>query len=183
MIYKWILTTFIYALVFLRPAEVMGQSDTEFFFGFDLRKYENIKVEKVLQSDLLQMDDGEKVKLIGIKRVAEVKRKKNIDRDEHGFAVAENHSPVMPLEERAYEFVAELLEGKSVRLEFDDQKKDDDYNTLAYVFLLEDGLFVNAAILKAGMALLQVRPPNKKYRQELRSAYQEARREFIGIHN
>ena len=32
-------------------------------------------------------------------------------------------------------FTRELLEGQHVRLEFDNEKKDDDYFTLAYVFL------------------------------------------------
>ena len=76
----------------------------------------------------------------------------------------------------------DLLDQKRVRLEFDDDKKDDELNTLAYVFLKDENTFINAEILRQGYAQLQVRPPNTKYKQELRSAYKEAREQFRGVH-
>ena len=78
--------------------------------------------------------------------------------------------------------IAEVrVEGDKVRIEFDRNKKNKDFDTLAYVFLEEENLFINAEILRLGYAHLQISPPNMKYASELREAYQEARREKRGF--
>ena len=60
-------------------------------------------------------------------------------------------------------------------------KKDEDFITLAYVFLVENDVFVNAEILRQGFADLQLRAPNLKYSDILRRAYREAREQLRGL--
>ena len=85
--------------------------------------------------------------------------------------------------DQAFNFIKELLEGKRVRLEFDEQKKDIDQKTLAYVFLIKTNLFVNKEILRQGFAYLHISPPNTKYENELKKAYKEAAQEQRGLQN
>jgi micrococcal nuclease len=56
-----------------------------------------------------------------------------------------------PFGDRASAFLRGLVDGKVVRLEYDGDRKDQYDRTLAYVFL-EDGTFVNEAIIRAGWA-------------------------------
>ena len=84
---------------------------------------------------------------------------------------------------RSYLFAQKLLEGKRVRLEFDTEKKNDNYETLAYVFLPKDSLFVNAEIIRQGYAELSMSPLNTKYADQLREAYKEAKGEHRGLYD
>ena len=51
---------------------------------------------------------------------------------------------------RAKAFTENLVEGHSVRLEYDWQRTDKYGRTLAYVYREEDGLLVNAEIIRQG---------------------------------
>ena len=144
-------------------------------------QYQKVLVQRVISADTLELETGEKVRLIGIKAPeAPKRRQQDITRDKFGFTIEEKN-PLTPIEEQAFDFVRELLEDKFVRLEFDSQKAGDDYVTLAYVFRVEDSLFVNTEILKQGFAALRIRIPNTKYKEELRAAYRESRREKRGL--
>ena len=61
----------------------------------------------------------------------------------------------------ATEYVKSLIEGKTVGLEFDIEKKDKYDRFLAYVWL--DGTLVNKDIYQAGHGELMMIPPNTKY--------------------
>ena len=137
-------------------------------------------VRTVLRADTLRLDDDQVVRLIGL-RAPDRPRAKPRDRDEYGFILPES-SPETTLEEQAFDFVKFLLEGQTVRLEYDHQARDRDFHLLAYVYREQDDLFVNAEILRQGYAWLQTTPPNTKYAQQLRAAYQEARTARRGIH-
>lgn len=141
--------------------------------------YEEIVVEEVLSVDIIRLENEEKIKLIGIK-APKTPPKEKIERDEKGIVVRRKDISLKTLEESAFDFVDELLKGKKVRLEFD-VHKNSPQGTPAYVFLVEDNSFVNAEVLRQGFAYLQISPPNTKYEQELRDAYQEARREKRGL--
>ena len=135
-------------------------------------------VEEVLQADRLLLADGQKIHLIGIDApYFDLRAKQAAD-----IAVdkPESINPETALEEQGYVFVQRLLEGKHVKIEYDTLKKDDEGDTLAYVFL-PDGTFVNAEVLRRGFAQLKIRPPNLKYAERLREAYREARREMRGL--
>lgn len=145
-------------------------------------------VQEVITSDLIVIENylkkGENIRLAGIKASAlEAKKKPTAERDAYGFPIEEEASPDIPVEKRALDFVKGLVEGKKIRIEYDRVQKNDKLETIAYVFLVEDHVFVNTEILRQGYATLSVLPLNKKYLDELQKAYQEARREKRGIHS
>lgn len=150
-------------------------------WGQNVDEYRDVVVQDVVRADTIRLENGETVRLIGVRAFGNPARKKKISRDEYGFVVKEKADLEVPLEEEAQEFVRELLEGEHVRLEFDAMPKDAEYKTLAYVFLIEGNTFVNARILERGFAGLQLQAPNLKYAQQLRDAYREGRLYSHGI--
>lgn len=143
--------------------------------------YKEIKVEKILKSDVIILEDGKKIHLIGVKGF-EAPKRYNRPTDAYGFVIEDPVTdPTTPVEDQAYEFVTELMEHKRVRIEFDTQALDNNGYTFGYVFL-PDGKMVNAEILRQGFGELSIQPPNLKYADQLREAYREARTEKRGIH-
>lgn len=140
----------------------------------------DIKVEQVVSVDTLLLENGERIKLIGVKGLARPRRK-NVKYDQFGFEI-EEFNPLVSLEERAFDFVRSLLEGQRIDIEFDVRKQNDQFQTLAYVFLSGDKKLINAEIVRQGYAHLHIQPPNTKYADALRAAYQEARNEKRGLH-
>ncbi len=175
----------IYSLIlFLIPACILltesrswCETPSEPLLG-NSKKYDHVMVKKVLTPEIFILETGEKIALIGMNAPPPPPRK-NRERDEHGFII-EDKNPTTSLEQQALDFTKDLLEGKYVRLEFDIEQKNDEYLTLAYAFL-EDKTFINAEIIKQGYANLKITPPNTKYANLLREAYQEARREKRGL--
>ena len=76
-------------------------------------------------------------------------------------------------------FTANMVEGKKVRLEFDQNQRDKYKRLLAYVYL-EDGTFLNAEIIKQGYGYAYTRFPFK-YLQEFRIYEKEARLRKRGL--
>jgi micrococcal nuclease len=75
----------------------------------------------------------------------------------------------------------QLVEGWRLRLVFDREKKDRYGRTLAYVYR-SDGLFVNAELLKEGLAYVLYRFPNgRRKAKTLLSAQREAMEKHVGI--
>mgnify|MGYP003562767794 CR=1 FL=1 len=74
----------------------------------------------------------------------------------------------------------QLVEGWRLRLVFDREKKDRYGRTLAYVYR-SDGLFVNAELLKEGLAYVLYRFPNGRRAKTLLSAQREAMEKHVGI--
>jgi endonuclease YncB( thermonuclease family) len=173
---------FICAVIFY-PSLVLSETDFSLFFK-DASQYQDVVVKEVLSVNTITLEGerGEIITLIGL-RAPDLPRskKESINRDQYGFTIKKEVDPMTPIEEKAFDFVKEFLEGQHVRLEFDAEKKDDSYATLAYVFLLKDDTFVNAEILRQGFAHLSISPPNTKYAHELREAYKEARSEKRGL--
>ncbi|MFP4472744.1 MAG: thermonuclease family protein [Candidatus Omnitrophota bacterium] len=147
----------------------------------DSNAFQRVRVREVESTSRIELEDNTTVHLIGLKALGAPRRKK-IERDQFGFVIEEN-DPVIHLEERALEFVRILLEGRLVRLEFDQQKHTADGDLLAYVYLADNDNLVNTEILRNGYADLSLQPPNIKYRTDLRAAYREARQEQRGLHN
>jgi len=158
----------------------MAQAVYEFILG-NAGKYQDIIIDEVLSTDTVRLQNKEIVSLIGVRANKVPKSKKKPDRDRFGFEIKEHVSPLLGVDEKAFAFVKELLEGKHIRLEFDVEKKDDNHRTTAYLFLLENDMFVNFEILRQGYAHLQIKVPNTKYAENLREAYQEARKEKRGF--
>ncbi len=167
-----------FVLLILGATTVGAESGLKSYFDNN-SVYEEILVQEVLSVDTLRLENEEKIKLIGIK-APQSPAKEKIERDEKGQVIRRKDTSLKTIEESAFDFTEELLKGKKVRLEFDTHKNSSQ-GTPAYVFLVEDNSFVNAEILRQGFAYLQISPPNTKYEQELRDAYQEARREKRGL--
>jgi len=180
------------------PNVAFAETNIDFFFKTD-SQYQDVVVQKVINTHLIQLQgktnvtvEGleERIRLIGLRSpeiirepVEKTQHPEIIKRNDLGMTTEREDTvnPVTPLNEKALEYTKELLEGKRVRLEFDSTKKDEKFQTLAYVFLLEDNTFVNAEIIRQGYANLQISPPNTKYAKELRAAYKEARQEKRGL--
>jgi len=125
-------------------------------------------VTHVVDGDTLVLDGGERVRLIGVD-------------------TPETKHPEKPVEyfgKEASAFTRRMLEGKRVRLDYDQANahvhhKDRYGRTLAYVFL-EDGTFINAEIIKRGYGDTYTRLPFR-YLDKFRRYEQEARKARRGL--
>lgn len=126
-------------------------------------------VTKVVDGDTFWVDDetskGIKVRLIGV----DAPESRKTFKKEIGYFGKE-----------AKAYLTNLLDGKSVRLEFDLNRTDQYGRTLAYVFL-QNGTFVNAELVKNGYAMVMTVPPNVKFADEFVKLQQEARENKRGL--
>ena len=171
---------FILAALFLGILSGRTAAAEDELFARLSAKYENVRVERVIKADLIVLDNGKKIRLIGLKAI-DKPRPKNVERDAYGFVIEDVSDPTTTLEERASDFADQLLSNKKVKIEFDTQSADEDGYTWGYVFL-PDGTMANSEILRQGLAQLQIQPPNTKHAERLREAYREAHQEKRGIH-
>lgn len=172
---KILMACLVLQLIFLDP---LCYSD-ELFLKLS-QGYKNVNIERLIKSDLILLENGKKVHLIGIK-VFDEPRRKNLPTDQYGFVIEDTSDPTTSIEDRAQEFARDLMEHKKVRVEFDMKTIDKDGFVLGYVYL-PDGKMANAEILRQGYAELHIQPPNLKYAEQLREAYREARAEKRGVH-
>jgi len=121
-----------------------------------LAEDDKIIVQKVIDPATIELNTGEIVKYIGIKAS-----------DSKGY------------EKDAIEFNKKLVEGKAIRLEFDDKVRDQDGNLLAYVYC--DDVFINSEIIKQGYGLIEIISPNIKYAEDFIKLEREAREARRGI--
>jgi micrococcal nuclease len=86
-----------------------------------------------------------------------------------------------PYGAQATRFLARALPvGSSVRLDLDVRERDRYGRLLAYVWTAA-GAMVNEALLRAGYAVVDIRPPNVKYADTLRAAARAAREGSAGL--
>ena len=121
------------------------------------------RVERVVDGDTIKLANGEKVRYIGID-TPETKHPKK---------------PVQYMGEEASEANRKLGEGKTVRLEFDVQKRDKYGRMLAYVYV--DDIFVNAWLVENGFAQVSTYPPNVKHQELFLKLQREARENKRGL--
>jgi endonuclease YncB( thermonuclease family) len=69
--------------------------------------------------------------------------------------------------------VTGLIQGKTVRLEYDRERYDRYGRLLAYLYL-PDGTMVNVAVVRQGLARVYSTPPNLRHQEALNAAQQEA---------
>ena len=134
---------------------------------------------KVVSSDLIVLEDGRRVKLIGIESAGPPPRH-YAKFDDKGHVIEEPEEPTIPLEEQALTYAQNLLENKKVKLEYDVDSRDSKGYLYAYVYL-PDNRMANTELLRMGFVKLRIVPPNVKYEERLNSAYQEAKREKRGL--
>ncbi|MFW6006673.1 MAG: thermonuclease family protein [Bacillota bacterium] len=133
-----------------------------------LKFLEKVQVKKIIDGDTFVINNGEKVRLIGVD-TPEFNREKD-DKTRDFYA------------KRAAEYTRKWLKQKydNIYLEYGNELKDEYDRLLAYVFL-PDGTFFNARILKDGYAYLLTVPPNIKYVKLFKKTVGEARENKRGL--
>lgn len=139
--------------------------------------YSDILVKRAVDGDTLELENGERVRLIGID-TPEMHDSQKLFRDSRNLQ--QDIQTIKALGRRAYEFTRALVEGKMVRLEFDVEKYDKYKRLLAYAYL-KDGTFINAKIVEEGFASLLTIPPNVKYSDLFLKLYRQARENKKGL--
>jgi micrococcal nuclease len=120
---------------------------------------ESIKCTKVVDGTTIILNNGEPVRLVGV----------NIPETRN------NNKRVERYRNEAFVFTKKMVEGKEVRLEYNQQQRDKQGRLLAYVYLT-DGTFLNAEIIKQGYGYADTNFPFKhmeefgKYEKEAREA-------------
>ncbi|MGE5839306.1 MAG: thermonuclease family protein [Deltaproteobacteria bacterium] len=123
-----------------------------------------IYVKQVFDGDTLALSTGEQVRYLGVD---------SPEIDHQG-----GKSDFLAHEAR--ELNAKLVQGKSVRLEYDAERKDHHGRLLAYVYL-ENGDMVNELLVRKGLARVLARPPNLKHFSLLLDSQRRAMVERVGI--
>jgi micrococcal nuclease len=121
-------------------------------------------VKQVYDGDTLALSTGEQVRYVGMD-APEIDHKGG----KSDFLAHE-----------ARELNAKLVQGKQVRLEFDQERNDHHGRLLAYVFL-ENGDMVNELLVRKGLARVLPKPPNLKYFSLLLDSQRRAMAERVGL--
>jgi micrococcal nuclease len=140
-------------------------------------QYSAIAVERAVDGDTLKLANGERVRLIGID-TPEMHESEKLYRDSRKSG--QDAQIIQAMGRRAYKFTKELVEGKTVRLEFDVEKRDKYGRLLGYAYL-PDNTFVNAEIIRQGYASVMTYPPNVKHADEFLRLYRQARDSKLGL--
>jgi micrococcal nuclease len=121
-------------------------------------------VKHITDGDTIITTTGEKIRLLGI------------DSPE----IASEKMPAQFFSEESKIAAINLLKGKSIRLEFDEEKTDKYGRLLAYIFL-KDGTFINAKLIEDGYARAYFIPPNVKYYSHFKKLEKEAIKNRKGV--
>ena len=128
-------------------------------------------VTRIVDGDTFWVDDGSekgmKVRLIGVD-APETRNSRNKVKAAFG--------------DESTKYLTGLINGKRVRLEYDIDTLDQYGRTLAYVYL-EDGMFVNASLVRNGYATVMTTPPNVRYADTFVELAGKARKRNRGLWN
>jgi len=143
---------------------------------------EHAIVLRVIDGDTLLLriatTSTEKVRLIGVDTL-ESKHNKRAQFQAEKSAV--DVKTITKLGKLAFENTRQLAPiGSSLELEYDRTKRDKYGRLLAYAYL-PDGTMLNERILVTGFANLLTVPPNVKYAERFKRAYQESRSAARGL--
>jgi len=114
----------------------------------------NLKVKRVIDGNTIELTTGAKVRYIGV----------DVPRDKYFQAMEANR---------------QLVEGKSIRLEFDVEKKDGYGRVLVYAYV--DSIFVNARLIEEGYARFSVHPKNARHQNVFLDLEEKAKKAEAGI--
>lgn len=127
------------------------------------QRYKN-KVTRVYDGDTIKLENGEKVRLLGI------------DTPE----VESYYQQATPGGNVAKKWLTKQLDGADIYLEYDQQRRDKYTRLLAHVFL-ENGDHINVTLVEKGLAIVNLFPPNLRYKDELLAAQKVAQQQHIGM--
>ncbi|MSR59829.1 MAG: hypothetical protein EXS05_19695 [Planctomycetaceae bacterium] len=121
-------------------------------------------VKRAVDGDTLLLRDGQRVRLLGVD-TPETKRE---------------GTPVQPWGPEAHDFTQRMVEGKKVRLQFDQEHEDKYGRVLAYVYI--DDKLLNEELLREGLGHALLKHPYRlAMKQRFRQAEREARDAKLGI--
>lgn len=142
---------------------------------------ETATVVRFIDGDTIKISIGgrqENIRLIGID-APESRANNKAYKDAYKSKQDVEH--VVALGKQASAFVNTLVrKGDTIRLEYDVEKRDQNRRLLGYVYLA-DGAMLNETIIRSGYASLMTYPPNVKYADRFRQAYQEATQARRGL--
>jgi len=122
------------------------------------------RVKRVVDGDTLLLDNGVRVRLLGVNTPE----------------IPHDDKPAEPLGYEAADFTRRLVEGKDVTLEYDKERVDDYGRTLAYVYI--DGRMLNETLIEEGFSQAVTRHPYRSDRKKLFEAAEvRARAKKIGF--
>lgn len=122
------------------------------------------RVRYVIDGDTAVLEGGAHVRFLGIDAP-------EMERD---------GQPAQFMAHKSKAYVAGLIQGKLVRLEYDRERYDRYGRLLAYLFL-PDGTMVNQAVVRQGLARVYAHAPNVRYQEALDATQQEAMAAGRGI--
>ncbi len=123
-----------------------------------------VHVVRVYDGDTFRTTSGERVRLLGI----------------NAPEVAHNRQREQVMGHEASIRLQQLISGKTVRLSFDKVRQDDYGRTLAHVYL-RDNSWVNAQLVREGLAHVYTFEPNHSRTKALLVAEKQGRAAHIGI--
>lgn len=138
-------------------------------WALPLQKSPDIRtVTRVIDGDTIHVNtdhgEDEKIRLIGI------------DSPE---MYIEDQDP-QPYAREARKYLSDLVLHKRIRMHYDVDRYDKYGRTLAYIYL-EDGTFVNAKMIEAGLARTITIAPNVEHSWYLSELQRKARKERVGM--
>lgn len=122
------------------------------------------KVRHVHDGDTVTLEDGTRVRLLGI----------NTPEIDGRYTEAESGG------EAARRWLKKRVEGKNARLESDRERQDRYGRLLAHLFA-EDGEHLNLSLVEQGLAVVSLYPPNLKYADDLLAAQRHAESAARGV--
>lgn len=126
--------------------------------------YSFYRVKAVYDGDTLVLEDGRKIRLSGI----------NTPEVQHRNKLGEAGG------EKAKRWLLDKLKNTKIRLETDREAVDKYGRTLAHVFT-ENKEHINLLLVEAGLAAVNIHPPNLLYANELIKVQKQAEAAQIGI--
>ena len=129
----------------------------------------NSTVARVIDGDTFVLADSQHVRILGINTPE----------------IARLGKPAQPYADSAAAFTKSLIDGKQIKLTFDGKTYDIFGRLLAYVWLIDtagkDSLFIQAELLKAGLARISYYPKGKRYYDLYYNLRRTAMRDKRGI--
>lgn len=156
----------IFILHLLFSSKVFGQNPN---FSFPANYSKKVFVSRVIDGDTFVLSDSQHVRMLGV------------DCPE----IAKQNKPAAPFANEAALKTKSLINRKTIKLTFDGRAFDIFGRLLSYVWLLnkkeKDSLFVQAELLKNGLARISYYTKEKRYYSLFYNLRNTARKKKLGI--
>jgi len=135
-----------------------------FFVKENIVQEEFSFVKRVIDGDTVELENGEKVRYIGINTPESVDPRRAVE----------------CFGKEASEFNKALVAGKKVKLVRDVSERDKYGRLLRFVYL-EDGTFINEVLIREGYAFVSTYPPDVLHAENFREVELQAREKKRGL--